>query len=308
MRKKGFLFLGKIAVSAMLLYLIFKRIDPAAIRASWAQVQGLWIALSLAFMFGRMIFSVLRWKMLLAYQGIHVPVGKLYHITLQGTFIGNFLPGSQTGADIYRAIRLGNDIRHKTHAATTLFQGRLHGLISFFAIGLVGGTYFWIRTGSTLYFLIDATFFLGGCLMIWGIYTRGQYLQNMLQGKSAVAGIANRFVRPFLQMGQSRDVLVKSLGLSLLFQMGSIAIYWCTGMALNIRLSILDYLFVVPASSIIAMAPVSLGGIGVREGTAVFLFSELGIPPGAALSLMMMILLQFLIMSCAGFLAYILSK
>jgi hypothetical protein len=83
----------------------------------------------------------------------------------------------------------------------------------------------------------------------------------------------------------SPRTLIFSAVLSILIQALAVIIYYVLSLSLHLRIP-LAYLFLFfPVISIVSMAPVSLGGLGVREGMTVYLFLKVGVEPGHALGL-----------------------
>jgi hypothetical protein len=91
----------KIGVSAILLYVLFSRIDTAEL---WAQVRNAsigWIVTALAVYFLMILVATWRWRVLLRRQHVSMPFGRLLNSYLAATFANNFLP-SNIGGDVIR--------------------------------------------------------------------------------------------------------------------------------------------------------------------------------------------------------------
>ena len=74
-----------------------------------------------------------------------------------------------------------------------------------------------------------------------------------------------------------RDLLVRAFGLSLLLQLNVIVHFIIVSRALGIDIPVLAMFTVIPLSIFVTMLPVSINGIGLREGVFVFFFSTYGI-------------------------------
>ena len=74
-----------------------------------------------------------------------------------------------------------------------------------------------------------------------------------------------------------RDLLVRAFGLSLLLQLNVIVHFIIISRALGIDIPVLAMFTVIPLSIFVTMLPVSINGIGLREGVFVFFFSAYGI-------------------------------
>jgi len=83
--------------------------------------------------------------------------------------------------------------------------------------------------------------------------------------------------------------LVVVFFLAALFQMCDVAASYLLSQALGLELPFAAFLLVMPIVYLATALPISLGGLGVREGTVAFLLSQFGVPRSSA------ILLAFLI-------------
>jgi glycosyltransferase 2 family protein len=74
------------------------------------------------------IAGVVRWRIVLEAQGLHLPLGRATTISFVAQFFNSFLLGS-TGGDLIKAYYAARETHHKkTEAVTTVFVDRLVGL------------------------------------------------------------------------------------------------------------------------------------------------------------------------------------
>ena len=74
-----------------------------------------------------LLFGVVRWRIVLAAQGLHLPLGRATRISFVAQFFNSFLLGS-TGGDLIKAYYAARETHHKkTEAVTTVFVDRLVG-------------------------------------------------------------------------------------------------------------------------------------------------------------------------------------
>ena len=60
-------------------------------------------------------------------------------------------------------------------------------------------------------------------------------------------------------------------------QSSRILVYWMAGLALGMDPGLVYFVCFQPVAAVLAAVPISIGGLGVREGTLVGLFSSVGI-------------------------------
>jgi uncharacterized membrane protein YbhN (UPF0104 family) len=78
--------------------------------------------------------------------------------------------------------------------------------------------------------------------------------------------------------------LLRGTAASVVWNLILVVGYYLLGLAVGIDLAIGYYFLFVPIISAALMIP-SVGGIGIREGTTVLLFSQVGVPEAQALAL-----------------------
>src|SRR5579862_3220255 len=86
------------------------------------------LAISLAMVFLTIVLGVVRWRMVLEVQGLHLPFGRAAGISFVAQFFNSFLLGS-TGGDLMKAYYAARETHHKkTEAVVTVFVDRMIGL------------------------------------------------------------------------------------------------------------------------------------------------------------------------------------
>src|SRR5689334_23726030 len=129
----------KVAVSIILLSILFSRIDAARLWAIARRASILWLCAALAIYFVNVLASVWRWHLLLDAQQIEVPSRTLLASYLVALFFNNFLP-SNIGGDVIRIRDSARAAGSKTLAATVVLADRVIGLIGLVLVAALGAT------------------------------------------------------------------------------------------------------------------------------------------------------------------------
>ena len=79
-------------------------------------------------------------------------------------------------------------------------------------------------------------------------------------------------------------VLLKAFGVSFIIQFMSITIFYLISKGLDMTVSIGYFFLFVPIAVTISMIPISLSGLGLREGAFVYLFTKVGATDAQALT------------------------
>jgi hypothetical protein len=125
-------------------------------------------------------------------------------------------------------------------------------------------------------------------------------LRRLLQAPSFAS---SRFERPrrlldaTVALARSPRALLAATALSLLVQAGNVVVVWMIGRDLGLPVPALYYAVMVPLVSLLTMLPISLNGMGLREGGTVVLLAPIGVGTGEALTLS---LLTFAVFTAAG--------
>jgi len=268
---------------------------PLILLSFSTHIYGIWI-------------TAYRWQTLLKTQNIRLSVLSLSSSTLIGQFFNNFLPTS-IGGDVYRAY----DVTKKTgfpmsSSISVLVVERLSGIIAsavfataalFLGFTTIGGKSIII---PILIFLVISViiFFLilnPNILGIRKLAKKIKFLEKILEKLKNV-------YNTFLTFKKYKWVLIKVLLYSLTLQFAVIVNYWLASRSLGINLDLTAFIFIVPVVSIIAMLPISLGGIGVREGSLVFIMVSLGAQNAKAAMCSLLLFAMLLIMGIIGGLIY----
>jgi hypothetical protein len=104
-----------------------------------------------------------------------------------------------------------------------------------------------------------------------------------------------------LELGsQGWTSLLNSMLLAILFQLGIVCTNYLFCLALSIPIGYIQLLWVVAAVSLLQSLPISIAGVGVREGAYVYLLGLQGIAEPTALALSLMIFGTQIIFALAG--------
>jgi len=293
----------------LIIYLIMTQFkDFKTIASTLKDISILLILLSAATHFYGIWITAFRWQTLLKTQGVRLSLLSLSSSTLVGQFFNNFLPTS-IGGDVYRAY----DVSKKSNfpmssSVSILVVERLSGIIAsgvfatvalFLGFTAIGGKsivipiIIFLAVSIFIFFLILNPNILG----LHKLAKKIKFLQKILDKLSNV-------YNTFLSFKNYKWALVKVIFYSLTLQFAVIINYWLASRSLGITLDLEVFIFIVPVVSIISMLPISLGGIGVREGSLVFLMVSLGAQNEKAAMCSLLLLAMLLAVGIIGGIVY----
>jgi uncharacterized protein (TIRG00374 family) len=256
--------------------------------------------------------GVVRWRIVLAAQGLDLPMGRATRISFVAQFFNSFLLGS-TGGDLIKAYYAARETHHKkTEAVTTVFVDRLVGL---WAMLLFAG----LMMAPNLR-LLAASRDLGlPALFILAMFG----MLSVVLGLAFWGGVSKRFPRARHQLrrlpkgeflersldscrlfGRQRRFLVKTIAISLFVNVLWVLQVMTLGAGLDLTISAVALLVIVPVVFCISALPITPNGLGVRENLFVLMLAVIGVPRSGALSLSLVASAEGLFWSLVGGVIY----
>ena len=272
----------KVIVSILLLAVAIYLLDWDALKNLVLRVN-LWIFfLGILITFSTFIILGIRWHLLLRKIGAPKPLENIKHY-LYATFLNSFSPAN-VGGDIYRFFTLKNKTPDKLVLVVVLLKERVLGILSFFlgyllfivGLGLARAESLIDSHGIFLYsggavFLATALLFVFpqviGKLLKWKwIRERDRLHKGILRLHDAL-----KF--------DSMVTFAKLIGLSF----GALFLWILTAQLmafdLGIQIPYLQLGAVVILVELIRLIPITIQGLGLREGVYAYLFQMLGKSP-----------------------------
>lgn len=302
--------LGKLLVSGCLLGLLFWRVDRSAfLRSVEALPVSVFVGCVGLYTLGYVI-STLRWQRLLAAEGIHLPLWRLILVYFEAAFFNLFLP-TLIGGDIVRGYTIYRLTRGHDASIASILVDRLSGFAAMVVIALVALAVAYRRlqdpqvTGMVLAvagaFVLAMTLLLNdrmktgatGILRLVGLVRFQAKIQGMVEA-------IHRYRRHHQALGQA-------LVLSGMLQALIIVTYYLIGTSLKLGVPLGYFFLYVPLITVMAMLPISVAGLGVREGGVVYFFAKVGVEPAVALSMSLVWFSLSLAVSSLGGLAFLLD-
>ncbi len=266
--------LAKVAVSLGILLWFALRLDYAALGRLLADIRPSFLLALAVLNLARVGIAVVRFRLLTDLLQ-PVPLTELGKQYLVAAYFNSFLP-TALGGDAVRVFMLAACGVAKQQGAVLIVIERLMGFSALVLLAVVGVLTFPVPRGVEL-----AVFLLASGFAV--------AVAAFLLGRPAFDGLARRFPvldrawRALALLSASHRALAGVFVLSIVFQVATISLSFMVAAALGIEVSFTACLALVPLVWILTMAPVSLGGIGVREAAFAFLFGLVGVSTEASL-------------------------
>ncbi len=220
-----------------------------------------------------------------------------------GLFVSSFFP-SKVGGDVYRTYVVAKNTGKTYDSAAAVLLQRVSGL---FVMGCLG------FTASLLVFDILDSFALTASIMVPCLaIVMGScivFSRTVFKGiEKVLATMRLDLVRKpmaklhaaVMEYKDERTLILKILFLSLLFYIGAFVVVFTAALFVGANVRFVYVVLVVPIIYLLATLPISVNGLGVREGAFTFFFMKVGVPMEQAFAIAIVVLFFRLIKSVAG--------
>lgn len=293
----------KALITCGLIYWLFSTIDGGSVVRIFSLIKPIQIIGAIGLHIFVFFFGAFRWWLLFKHTGISSPFLKALPSYYLGVFFNNFLPTGM-GGDIVRTLHLNlRGLNAKTLIVSAIID-RIIGLTVVLAIGATG-----LFLSQDLNLSDRSKIFL---LMAVSVAIAGPWLLLTSRFTDMVERLVRKYqhtrVRKMLleiislcySYKSAKKLILTAIGLTVIMQGLVILIYYFLGRSIGLELSITTYFVVIPIVAVAASLPISIGGLGVREGVLVGLLVTVGADKQSAFALSLLYLLVLWISSLPG--------
>lgn len=303
MKLRQFLPALRILLSLGLLFLLYRRIDLAQVKATFAQVQPGPVVLLYVLLLLNTVINAFKWKQLLKADGSDIPLLPLVGSYLVASFLNLFLP-SNIGGDAYRVYYVANRSKRTAHSFASVLADRLSGFVVLVLFGFVFGLVGFNKLPSPEVLWIPA---IATAILVAAIGT-------LLHRRFATWCIENLLPRSWLKLREfgmqllesvqqyrsAPGVFLKTMSLSVLFQFNACCCVYVLSRSLNLDTPFIYFLIFVPFISLLEALPISIYGLGIRDNAYVYFFTTVGLTAAQSAAMALAYVVMTLIYSTSG--------
>jgi uncharacterized membrane protein YbhN (UPF0104 family) len=277
----------KAAFTLLILAVVLTKVPLRELVDRMSRLRASGLLLLAAITTVQVTIAVVRWWRLLRRLDERVAFGAIFGDALVGLTYNMFLP-TTVGGDVVRAIRCGRRVEKRHHAWSSSIYERIAGLLAMAASGAIGVA---IGLGASnrlpggvrvaaiamtmgllvFFFAASAPFRLMPRLLERRLKAAAEDIKGIaadLEGRLATAGAR-----------------VEALGWSILYQALGVLFVVVGARGLGDTSHALAIVVGVPIVHVLSMIPITIGGLGLREGLFVAVLGALGVQQDVALGL-----------------------
>lgn len=285
-------------ISLVLIIILIYQVDITKSIEIISKANLFWVVMAILAAIANIILSSLRIQYILKIFNLSRKLFYLCKIYIIGNFYNNFLP-TQMGGDIYKAVRLSNDLKkHEStmqmeHSEVTakasfaIFMDRLSGLIILYLIGL-------IAMGINFGLIGFAASILTFALSVILYYIIITYLAKKVKFVAKFKEANKIFIK---YKSKVLNVFFTALVVQIFAIYTQIFCFYAIGIT---DLSIAKAFLYLPVITIMGLIP-SINGLGVQDAGFVYFFTQIGITTEEALAASIMYhIIRFVVSAFGG--------
>lgn len=306
MRRKQAVSLGvRLTVSALMLAVLMAKVpsfDLGEIVPDPSVATAMWLGVAAALTLAGIALSALRWQKVLEALEIRSRLPRLMSHCLAGQFVANVLP-TTIGGDVLRVSRLSRETGESSGTFASVVLERMTGWLVLPVITVVGFAvnpglrHLGTATRVALTLALGTLVLLGTVLAAAGNRRVGGRFATRAGWRRFLGAIHLGIDRLRSHPGAAANVIVAGFAYQLVLVLAAVA----AAQALGLRPAGLTALLAFfPAVLIAQVLPISMSGLGVREGAFVLFLGPLGVASDQAIALGLLLYLLNLAVSLLG--------
>ena len=261
---------------------IFHKIPLNEVIENWNLGMTPWIIAMLVAATLVMAIQANRWKGL-SVQGPEIPFKTYYAYTAMGYFFNNLLP-TGFGGDAVKSLAFGKNFNQTSQSVSAVLIARIQGLLAMFFCFFIALPFALSKAEIPWIYTLIMTVASLACIIFISLCLFSDKIPVPASIANKLTFIAKLQKSLSIYRHHKKQILLSSLD-SLWLQLLTLFTAYAYFKAVNVDIDISILVVFTSITIVISMLPISLNGIGIREGTQVALFTGiLGIPAPVVLS------------------------
>jgi hypothetical protein len=294
---------AKVVLSVGLMAFVLSRVPLDRVLHLLRSANVMWLGAAWLLLVGSNVLGAYQWNRLLQAVGLRIPFWRVcafYHV---GLFFNNLLPAN-IGGDISRVLDASRDQPSRAAAFSTVLMDRLIGTVALGGLAVAATLPVLDRFHVSMIYVLLLVFFLSGVTIMWAVlHPDFLKLVERILARVGLGGLKPRLDSVSEHLGVlrvRRGLLAELTVVALAVQISRILVHALVAIALGLSVPVTYFFLFVPLLAVIVSLPISLNGIGVREGAGIVIFGLIGLSRAEAFTLQFATYLVALAVSLLG--------
>lgn len=300
----------KLAVSLGIISVIVWQVDLRAFANTLLSAKPAWILATIVTFILDQAVTAWVWQKMLSARGMGIPFMAVTRVMWISNFIGAVTPSSM-GADVVKVVAVGRYMKNTAEALSSLALFRIAGYVILFLMAAVSAFIFPERIpDSPMIGAITISLAAGAGLAFFGmVFSKWAVrVSGLILRGAGLGGVQDRIEQLYSAFtsyaSMPRVIAMVALG-GVALQILRVGYVFLLSLAMGFDVDPAVFFVFVPVMAAIMLIPVTVFGIGLREGSYIFLFGYVGLSPAQALGMSALSFALDVAYSLAGGLVYL---
>ncbi len=287
----------KLVVTLFFLMIVLSRVDLSALKHALIDIEPLSVWIAAAVLITGAMAGSLSWYFVVRASAVNVPLCGIVAAYWSGMFFNSFLPSS-IGGDFFKGWLLvrKNEVA-LSKAVSSIIVDRVINFSLLIVIGVVA-----------LALYLERCFLAGALISCALLLTAAFVVIAHCWYKKDRCGKFAAVMHHCLCLFREHSNYLGAFVAAALSQSCRIGCHYFLIRALHLDLPVVSIWFVIPLFGIISALPISIGGLGVREGVALWIANALGNVTEDMVSLSLAGHLLFVMINSLGLFPFLINR
>ena len=301
----------RIVISVGLIVVVIWSIDMVELRSALSQVTLATLLVMCAIDILLRLLSAYRWHVL--FSGLHdgASLRETTEVSLVASFLGQAMPGT-IGVEALRIYGLGKRNNDIPAAIASVVADRVFGFLSLVLVIMIGLAISPTELGEVVLAPVSVSLVAAAIVIVLLISPRHRNWIRRHIPKRVFDYIPDAIPKVFQNFESYKTkthTLLYSSVLATSFQVLRVTLFFVGAIMLGESPDFVLFLALVPIVMFVALLPISIGGLGVREASLVALFGQFGVMDAAqAFILSILVFVSGIISILPGGLIYVAQR
>jgi glycosyltransferase 2 family protein len=287
--KKHIKLIVNVLILLMLIWLLYRRINFDEVIKTIRGVSWILFFFTVLISVFRVWLTGLRWEALHPDHDTKLTKWSYFRFSMLAHLFNLFMPGALGGDIAKTAYALNEQKKKRIKSVIAVLVDRVIGLTSILFFGLLALFFAHDKLSFNIWYLLLITLLIVLSLLLASNLRIIRYFRGFVRktrfGNSYVGKIINNWYESIEFYSKSRKKVWYSLFLCIPIHLISFMLFYIFGWHIGIDIGFFPVVFSIAIMWLITAIPFSIGGIGVREVSLVWLLGMFSVLPELAVSL-----------------------